>query len=220
MKKLTLIPLVLLLLATTACSGTKETGSQTAAKGDIQTGTWSEDGTVFTNEWSGIKFTLPDGYVAASEEELAEMSGASQETVAEGSNDLAASVDMARTAYDFVVQPSDGTGLPYMMLVYEDRGLSVAMNSIDENGYIDDVILTELKAAEAQGMVFSEIERTTATVAGAKWTCGKYSINDGAGFQEYYLRKVGSVMYGLSITYYQDTADAAATLLSAITAIE
>jgi hypothetical protein len=119
-------------------------------------------------------------------------------------------------AYDFVVQPSDGTGFPNMALVYENMGLSVATNSIDENWYLDQ-LLAQFKAAESQG---SEVERTTATVAGAEWTCGKYSINDGAVFQDYYLNKVDGVMYELIVTYSQDTADAAATLLSAITAIE
>jgi hypothetical protein len=219
MKKLTLIPLVLLLLATTACSGTKETDAQTSAKNDIQTGTWSEDGKVFTNEWSGIKFTLPDGYVAASEEELATMASANQEIIAEASNDLEASIAMARVAYDFLVQPSDGTGLPNMVLMYENIGLSVATKSLDENGYLD-VMSIQFKEMESQGMVYSEVERTTATVAGAEWTCGKYSINDGIALNDFYMRKVDGVMYQLSITYSQDTADAAATLLSAITAIE
>jgi hypothetical protein len=209
MKKLTLIPLVLLLLATTACTKTKEEFDeevqqeiQTAAKGDIQTGTWSEDGTVFTNEWSELKFTLPDGYVASSDEELAEMS-----------------VDMPHAFYDFFVQPSDGTGFPNMLLIYENMAWSVATNSLDENRYFD-VMSIQFKEMESQGTVYSEIERTTETVAGAEWACAKYSIDDGTDFQDYYMRKVDGVMYEVIVTYSEDTADAAATLLSAITAIE
>ncbi|MDR3149500.1 MAG: hypothetical protein LBT88_05750 [Oscillospiraceae bacterium] len=62
---ITALTLFSLFLMFTACGKTVPISTD-----EIQLGSWNEDKTIFVNEWSNIKFTLPDGFRAVTNEEI------------------------------------------------------------------------------------------------------------------------------------------------------
>ncbi|MDR2606211.1 MAG: hypothetical protein LBC38_02890, partial [Oscillospiraceae bacterium] len=139
---------------------------------------------------------------------------AAQQALTQGSDDTQTfAYDLAnmRTVYDFVVQPDDGSGLPNMQLVYENVALDLTLAKLDEQGYLD-LMLTQFKALEAQGMYYSLESTETAVVGEEIWTLGKFSLNDGTLYQDFYLRKVDGIMFELIVTYVPTSEDKAKEL--------
>jgi hypothetical protein len=81
-----------LTFALASCDAVKEgvkQGIEDASKGSIQQGVWDEAGTEFTNDWSNIKLTLPEGYTRSSDEEIKAMMQMGQDVVTGGDSNLA-----------------------------------------------------------------------------------------------------------------------------------
>lgn len=77
---------------------------------EIQLGSW--DGQTYTNSWTGITFTLPDGWTQLTSEQILQVVGAGNDVVEEGldldSGSLSADTGGVDT-YDFYAMRADGT---------------------------------------------------------------------------------------------------------------
>jgi hypothetical protein len=222
-KLFTALALSAALLTLTSCgafaSGFRE-GLEESQRGEIQVGAWSEDGKTFINEWSNIKFTMPaEGYTAATQEQINAMMEAGGEAVSQAGGQSDAAVDLMRmrVVHDFMITGA-GTGIPTMQLYYENVGINPAMNGLDESDYID-LMTSQFEPLASQGMIYTEVGRDTATIAGIEWTVGMYTINDAANL-DYYLRLTDGYMWQLVVMYTQDTESGANDLLAAMSAAE
>jgi hypothetical protein len=190
------------------------------SKGSIERGSWDESGNVFTNEWSNIKFTMPEGYIHSTDEEIDEMmKGAAEIYKGEDSNaieDLTVDLSQMRTIYDFFVKPT--AGFVNVQLLYEN----LAFNQVeDEQAYID-TTKTQLEGLENSGMVFKMLGTSDASIAGKTWKKADFSLETaGAEYvQEVYVRKTeeGNVMYVLTLTYAPGEESQAAALMDGFSA--
>jgi hypothetical protein len=177
-----------------SCNAVKE-GAENVSEGNIQQGIWDAAGKTFTNEWSNIKFTLPEGYTAASAEEIEQ----------NYATDL--------IYYDFVVYPAEENGTIMVSLFYENIAMDSQKKNLNEQGYINH-LSDSLKGSENE---FTLVEITPIEIAGESWTFGKFSINNGEGYQNFYLHIVNGIANVVLITY---TVDSEGVLGDIITAFE
>jgi hypothetical protein len=184
-----------LLLALASCGG---------AKGGIQTGTWSADETVFTNEWSNIRFTVPEGYRAYSAEEVQAVVGAGADMlVNEGSmNQTQADISQMRSAYDFMV--SNDISFPSVFLMYENLNIQTLLMGVSPEEYFD-ALVTQMMSVESFG--YEEVSRSDATLAGESWFVGTVSASGGMLYQDYFIRKLDGAIAAVCLTYSEDTKD-------------
>jgi hypothetical protein len=173
-------------------------------KGDIKTGTWSDDGKTFSNDWSNISFKLPNGYRALSDEEIKTATGAGADIIAESGDQSKASIDaaMMKVAYDFYILKDDATGIPQVYLVYENLALTPQIK--DEATYFE-ASQEALKAYEAMGITYEVLPTETVTIADEEYLACTISLNSGVGYQTQYLRKADSVMVNLVATYNSES---------------
>ncbi|MDR0862256.1 MAG: hypothetical protein LBN30_05745 [Oscillospiraceae bacterium] len=203
-KKVSILVLTLAILVTAASCAK-------VMQGNIQTGTWADDGKTFTNEWANLKLVLPEGYTRLSSEEIAQSVGAGDDVViGSGVDKTALDVAKMRTAYDLMVIKGDG--LPNAILMYENIALTPAFKGLDEKGYYN--ALAEQMAGIAD-FAFEDLGVSTKTFAGETYTVGKGSMLGGLMFQEYYLRKLDGVIIALCVTYSEDTQADADALIAA-----
>jgi hypothetical protein len=168
----------------------------------IQTGSWNESRTTFTNEWSNLQITLPEGFTAADYETIELMTS---EATAQP------------IAYDFIIQASMYPGTPSLMLIYQNLSANLLTSGITETGMLD-MMAAQFTVMEEQGLTYAELERGTRTIAGEEWTYAIFAVNDGLMTQFYALRKINGEIANLILSYTPDAEFSAMSLLDAITA--
>ena len=171
---------------------------QQAAKNGIQTGTWSNDGQVFTNEWANLRVTLPEGYRSLSPEEIQKVVGFGEEIIinTSGLNKQSYDLSKKRTVYDFII--TSETGLPSFMLLYENIEIQSILSNLDEKGYLDEV---KKNLEKIEIVKYTSIGTSTKKLAGDDWLVGSFSVNDRKIYQDYYLKKVDKAMIAFVVTY-------------------
>ena len=202
----TLFIVLSLVAALSACSAV--TSGTSVLTGEIKQGVWSEDGKTFINEWSNIKFTMPEGFVPATEEQIEDMMKAGMETT--GISDLA----MMRVVYDFVA--SSPTGMPNITLAYESLKLNPALSTITEETYLD-LLNEQFGEIEVQGFKYTEIERAKVRIADVDWSGASFSLN-GIMYQDFYLHLQDGYMWQIIVTYDDTTAESVTDMLAGMTA--
>jgi hypothetical protein len=214
-RKILAVAVVAALAIVPSCSKVKDT-VEDAAKGKIEKGAWNEDNTVFTNSWSNIKLTLPDGYYVATREEIDQMLGESQEIFEENDIMDESQYDAAslKTWQDFVVAGSE-TGVPQLQCTYENLALSASTKQVTDEDYWN-IAKEQFTAVESFG--FNELESSTATIGGEEFFVGKGEFNNGTVKIDGYIRKQDDVVISLMMTYTSDDEAKAAELIGAISA--
>ena len=181
-------------------------------QGGMQTGVWSEDGTVFINEWAGFKFTLPDGYHALTSKEMQSIIAAGIDIVFNG-DDSSVDMTLAKQAYDLcVVAPAS---LPNMIIVYENLNV-VASIIVDSSAYWEVTKQGLLDLDPSSGIAYSVISEGATYLMGDEWFGAEVSVNDGAGYQSYYIRKLDSAIISIITTYSDATRSEADSLINAL----
>jgi hypothetical protein len=217
-RTITAILTIALIFTLTSCGAVMDAakkGAEQATNAVIQTGTWNEAKSEFTNEWSNLKLVLPEGFASATDEEIEQMDNASKDLLSEQSNELAAELAMAKIRYDFIVRSVSDGGMPNLIVIYENISLSPQTKNLDEAGYIAEME-KQFATMEAQGLKYTAVETDTAEIAGETWTATQYSLNDGVAFQRYYLRKVEGIMFQMILTYNAELEDSANQLLAGL----
>ena len=103
-RTLSILLAVMMLLSVAACNNTP-------ASPKLTRGTWTGD--EYANEFAGIRFTIPDGFVKLSDEELSEALSLGQEFIDATEDEL--KLAELNTVYDAMVQdPSTGVNVIIM----------------------------------------------------------------------------------------------------------
>lgn len=166
---------------------------------DISHGTI--DGNVYTNEFLGFEFIAPDGWVYATDEELAELLTQATDEVLDYS-DLQKSMMEIQLVYDAMAQnPETGTNL---IVIYENLAISGSADmTVDEYIELSKEQLNEIdfitySFGEVSQVVLGDTEFTRLPM-----TSNYYEIVEMA--QASYFAKIGNYMVTMSLTVTDDT---------------
>ncbi|MDR0818448.1 MAG: hypothetical protein LBN43_02595 [Oscillospiraceae bacterium] len=190
MKKVLTLSLVIALILS-GCSNGKS----------IQRGNWNSGNTVFTNKWSALKLTVPDGFTALTDNELPVFF----ETLRQDPM-IGVHLPYERLTFDAVITNDSGTGL---WLVYEDITETVLNADILNGGIETD---EDIINGVSQMRGFTGI--ATQTLAGKTWTRLGFYNNYGELNWRLFFRTTENVRFGI-VLLYNDEADAK-RLISAI----
>jgi hypothetical protein len=202
---ITALTLFALFLTFTACGRTVSISTD-----EIQLGSWNEDKTIFVNEWSNIKFTLPDGFRAVTNEEI----NLSQQ-LSEARGNIFSDEVKQRIIPDFYIHGFSLNGPVTISLAYQSIEDSQQLSDMDEATMID-MIISYRGIMEAQGMIYTELERGTRTIAGDEWAYVILSINDSQIINCVSIRKIGSAAMNLNYICHADDEDYVLSFLDTI----
>lgn len=180
-KRLIALMLVLAAVLMTACGGASYTP-----------GVFTETG--YDSEFLGFRFTTPDGFALATEEELTELMGVTIKSM-ENASDLQKKYAELTNIYELMATNADGT--VYGQIILEKTAVSL-------DTYLE-VIISQLEESE-QGVNITVQEGTEEVeIAGAAYTKMSAEMESyGMVFsQDYYFRKVGGRMMCMAITWME-----------------
>lgn len=191
-KLLTLFIALIMILSLAACG--KETPPDAPDLPEFSRGVWEDN--VYRSDYLALSYTLPEGWVAASDDEIAEMMGLSLELL-----DSDMEFSDINSIYDFSVQdPTTGTNALLMM---ENLTLYPGGTAIKEKDY--------LKALHAQLMEQpfydheSKLSIHEVSVAGYSYQAIDVALAELPICQTYLARRVGDYMNVIILTYAPET---------------
>ncbi|MBQ8623538.1 MAG: hypothetical protein IJ424_04070 [Oscillospiraceae bacterium] len=153
------------------------------------------DGNVYTSEYVGIKFTKPDSWVFATEEEMNSLMDAGADVMDQ--SDYQKSLSEMLTVFDMMASdPETGNNINF---VYENLKLSDSVD-ITEDEYIES-FKTNLESIADISYTFGEVE--TVTLGGVefiKLNCDAVYYQVVSMKQAVYLKKVGDYMVSITLT--------------------
>lgn len=210
---LSLLLAICLIFSGCATSGSDNSSAASEAKmeGTITPGTWQDN--TFTNTWSNLKVTLPEGCTARTEAEMGVLFEASTNVKVNDGSTTRDQLDFDKlsTFYDFFITfPEDNTNvtLNYQNLISENS------RDTTESQYFN-TIRQQLEADE--DLNFTVKKEYDVMIAGEKFFAGHTSVNDGAVYQDYFLRKVDGAMICLLASYTADSAQSMQDFLNSFT---
>ena len=170
---------------------------QSGSKG-IQTGAWSNDRQVFTNEWSNIRVNVPNGYRALTPEEIKKIVGMGEEiAINDGVFDKSTvNISKKRTVYDFIIVSDDSA--TNFILMYENVGIQTTLGNLDENGYLNEL---KKNLEKVKSLSYTSAGTSTRRLAGEDWLVGSFSLGSNKIYQDYYIKKAGKIMFVFIATY-------------------
>lgn len=181
MKKLLSIILVISAIMMTAC-----------ATKTYERGVYTENG--FDSEFIGFRYTTPEGYYMADEEQLAELMGLSLEVLGDSITEQQKAYTELSTVFEMMV--SDPTGACNMNITVENNDAPMgkyieAFKAQIQNVPGMEVTLNEgMEEATIAGTVYQKL--TASVVA--------YGV---AMNQEYYVAQIGDRKVGIALTYFE-----------------
>jgi|GEM_PF-3979901 len=158
---------------------------------EVSRGTWTDN--VFTNEFSDLKFTLPDGWDKATDEEMAAIADV----------DIDELTNMkSQVIYDMMCE--DPQTASRILVDYENLSLSIGGTKYTEEEYLDagTDLLSELLADYT--LTFGEYEKET--ICDNTYTSLKVNLksSDNSMIQTYFVRKYGNYMIVIIVTTSED----------------
>jgi len=194
MKKTTaLITIVILLFSLTACSDNYEKGTLT--------------NTTFESEYLDLKFTLPEGYVLATEAEMKERSAQGAQLAQFDSN--AYDDAMENTVHE--MQTASATGNPNIIILVEKT--SIGISNVD--AYIVNLKQQLANIKEIKYEIEAAIEEITFVGKSYKKVAANAEFDEVKLNQEYYIRKQDNRIVSIIISFTSDTKEQKDQLLSA-----
>lgn len=159
---------------------------------DLERGT--VENSVYTNDYSGIKFTAPDGWEYASDEYISSTMNLGLE-ITENDNDLTKAMLEQTTVYDAMcIEQSTGKNI---IIMYENLAKEVPNpNSFTAEDYLESV---EKQFESVENVKFTKIgDDENITIGGEDYIKqtyqSEYAQMDFETTQIYYARKVGNYM--------------------------
>lgn len=157
-------------------------------------GEWTSDN-VYKNEYAGLTFNMPDGWTAATDDEIAQLMGLSADLMSEAGMQFTEKMLELQVINDALIRDS-ATGSS-VIVTFENLGLVVGGSKTTEDEYLD-IMKESLNATELTSYSFGDsyeekIGRESYRVLKA----------DAAEFdmvQYIYVRKQGSYMIDVIVT--------------------
>ena len=185
-RRLFLLAVILLLLA-----GSLK-GEGQAATREFARGSW--DGNVFTSEFAGLRFTMPNNWLAGSDEEIAALMGVSLDFLSERGMRFSERILELTNIYDMMVQnPFNGDSVA---LMYENLSMHIGGSQITETLYLE--ILREQLNSLGIGYTFSDITETV--IAGETFKTLEAALPDFGFSQFYHARRIDSFICLIIVT--------------------
>lgn len=208
-----LLALCLLFSGCGSSSGGSSSSASSGASGQgtITPGTW--DGTTFVNTWSGMKLTLPETFMARGDMDMSSLFETDASVKVNNGKITKDDLNFGElsTFYDFFLTSAmENTHLilRYQNLANESGG------DITVEQYFS-TIRQQLEANEEIHFAFQK--EYDVMIAGQKFYAARTTINDGAVYQEYFLRKVDGAIICLLASYTKDSAQDMQNLLNSFT---
>jgi hypothetical protein len=174
-----------------------ETPAKTSAAAGLDRGTWN--GKVYTNAFADIKFTLPEGWVAATDEEIASLMGQAADIFTDKEKWYIESAKLT-TIYDMMVQ--DPATMNNVSVMFENLSLSPGGLKITEADYLE-IVTTQLASLETMKYTFDKPYKTT--INGVVYDTVR-ATEENINITQYYLvHKQDNYMVALIITTAGDT---------------
>ena len=192
---LIVVSLLLVLITLTGC-GKNTTNENKTAKETIARGVIDENN-VYKSEYAGINFALPEGFIYASDLEIADMMNVGAEILSEGKNDLTKVLEQT-ALYDMVAQ--DATYGTSVMVMFEKATANVSVDYYLKN------VKKGLESVTDMGYVVSD-DITTETVGGKEYKVLTATIPTYGLTQKYYTQKKDGYFIDILITYYDSAVD-------------
>ena len=173
-------------------------------------GEWVDQ--VYTNDYLGFSFTLPEGWVSASDEELYSMlDTATEEALSEDVKEqYDKAVENATSFYDFAVfNLLTGESI---MLTIEDLSKTVGAILLTEDLYMDAL---EANLGNVEGFEFEIVGREDSGLKFGQFRVLNMNIQD-VMTQKYYVLKDGKYMISFVFAYLNDKHEGVDSILSQI----
>ena len=158
-------------------------------------------GNVYSSEYSGLTFTAPEGWIYATDEQIAQTMQIGQEDL---SDDVAYNEAVANLAsvYDAMVTGPDGSNINFL---FENLQVTNAL-SYSEEDYLNAVKSQLSMLTELTYEISDEI--TTVQLCGQDYSVmsAVTSYNGVNMVQNYYVRRVGNYICAVVMTCVGDTA--------------
>lgn len=196
MKKFLSVILVLSVVIMTACGGKT-----------YERGVYTETG--FDSEFLGFRYTTPEGYQMADEEELDELMGIVADVSGDSASDRQEEYANLENVHEMVV--SDATGACNMNITLDQKVMPV-------NRYIN-LFKEQLQNVPDMDVTLDEnVEKTV--VAGKTYRKLKAAVRAyGMSMnQEYYIARNGDRMVGITVTYFDGMEDGRDALMNGFSA--
>ncbi len=190
-------------------SSSSESEAQEPAEEDIK-GEWKGD--VYTNRYLNLSFALPEGWTAASDEEMLEMMDLGSELM---DNEAGLVSELLKVKVIYNMMAADNTTGNNIIVSMENLALTVGGTSIDEEAYAE-AVAAQLQAVD--NLHYTIGERSQVEIAGETFLKAPVTMEaDGVTLQQaYYLRRVGKYMAILMVTDADNTGvDTLASYFSA-----
>jgi hypothetical protein len=171
--------------------------AESIAPAGLDRGTWT--GKVYTNDFAKIKFTLPEGWVAATDEEIAALMGQASDLFTDKQKWLIESAKLT-TIYDMMVQ--DPETMNNISVMFENLSLSPGGTKVTEKAYLD-MVTSQLASLETMTYTFDEPYKTK--VNGVDYDTVRASEAEIGITQYYMVRRQDNYMVALIITVVGDT---------------
>lgn len=183
-------------------------------KEEFSVGKWNDD--EFDSSWLNMKFKIDDKWSIASDEEISNLMGAGAEVLSElkGTNKEALeAASKLKTIYDFVIYRQDDS-TNSVMLLYENLTKTLGGTKYNEKDYLD-VIKEQVPKQQ-----YKLVDESKDKIAGKTFYSVKFSVNDGAAYQEYHCYKLDDYMVTLLVTYKSEEEKAMHSFLKNIEALK
>ncbi|MGN6713784.1 hypothetical protein [Anaerocolumna jejuensis] len=185
-----------------------------SAKEEFSVGKWNDD--EFDSSWLNMKFKVDDNWSIASDEEISNLMGAGAEVLSElkGTNKEALeAAAKLKTIYDFVIYRQDDS-TNSVMLLYENLTKTLGGTKYNEKDYLD-VIKEQVPKQQ-----YKLVDESKDKIAGKTFYSAKFSVNDGAAYQEYHCYKLDDYMVSLLVTYKPEEEKAMHSFIKNIEALK
>ena len=152
-------------------------------KGDPIPGTI--EGSVHTSTYTGLTFTAPEGWVYATDEEIATIMGVGADALKESGLNFSEEMLKLKAIYDMVA--SNTTTGSNIIAMYENLGLTIGGSRMSEEDYLK----TLGSQLESAGMGYKIGEISDVKIAGKDYKMLTAEMGDAGVKQSYYVRKMG-----------------------------
>jgi hypothetical protein len=201
-----IILLSLILMLSGACSNTSKvnTSAELTPKiseaaeetgKELSRGTWNDD--VYTNEFAGIQFTLPEGWLVATDEEIANIMGMGAEVMGD---DAKWAMEAAKQASIYDMMAQDPVKMNNVSIMFQNLSMSVGGTNISEKDYLE-ILEAQMKGIETLDYTYGDPYETT--INGVTFQTLRAETNNIA--QYYMVHRQDKYMVAVILTLVDDT---------------